>query len=323
MSTSSYLSHYPNLEQWYFHKGLQDENRTLFRLCRSLNAEGFNEVCDNISFFFLNLTNLSENDLIETLEDLETYCSAMKTNYHNLVVQIVERSIKEDCWQSLYSSLSALARKSKMSIYCFMSAWMALNTDKREDCLEFYELSDQKNADFHSLLGQAYIELEQFDKAHRCFELSTEMAPLDPIHWFWHAKSAFTLGLTDEAWQSAKECQNLLPHNAEACVLLGMITTEIDGPRQSQLEVAWNALWPLIDHVEDPGFLAQLMFGIGFKMSDESYTHALIEKINFKRLARNTEFIGKLGSILRELASKPWPETNRLFLEKYQEALRA
>ena len=319
MENQTFLSEYPNLEEWYFHRAGQENQKQLFDLCRSLNHSEIQNVSLDISKFLTQIFETTSN-LKSDLECLEELCLLQGVEINAIYVKIIESSITENCISQLFEVFKNLAMQSKSAVYCFFSAWMALNTDQLEECIELCDITDVSNSDFKGLAGQANLELQNFEEALACFEAATEEKPLDPIHWFWLAKSAFALNRPEEAWQASMECYKLRPTHVEACLLLGIIASEENFYPDNLID-AWTALWGHLQHTANQGLISGILFEIGFKLEDEDKMIELINQLNFRKLASSSDFSKNLGSILKGLNKQGWFEANKLFIDRYESGI--
>lgn len=312
MDDQTYLSSFPHLEEWYFNHGSQDfDNVILFKVCKALLTSNLTKLIDRLCFILNTINQL--DDASEELVQLESATSSFGLSLPDLLVHISEQSIHQNIETPLlHSTFSNIARKTATPTYCFLAAWICLNTGNYEGVIQNCKLSSTKNSDFFGIMGQAYLEMRNFKQALQNLELATEHAPLDPLHWFWLAKCLFSMEQIEEAGHAALHCFKLVPDNIEAAVLVSIVLE--DTSCIHILKDAWNEV---VEHIQSEdsinGYIVNVLLSIAIKLKDKSKIQEAINTAEPLHIQK--------CSLLRENCFKFIEDLNTLDIKGSGEAL--
>ncbi len=296
MTSHLIIDRFPKLSAWYHTQGKQQEN-ILCDLCDSIAQSETASVIQSLASL---LTEQVKSNATENIQYLEDSCSAFACELSQIILQAAERGIYENQIAPLYAALSKLATSTKLTVYCFIAAWVALNCDDPQNCIKLCDKTNAKSSDLYGLKGQACMESQQFQLAWDCFQLATQLAPKDPLQWFWLAKAAYAMGQNNHAWDAAEQCHILEPRDVQIGILLSLIAM-IEPYQNQRLLYAWHALWDITDGEISNGYLIAVMMEIALLLRSPLKLQQIIHATNVARMTYTEDLTRKLPQFLREL----------------------
>ena len=248
---------------------------------------------------WLAFVNFGKGSAKDNLEELEDFCSSFDAAFSQILLAIVERTILAGVSDIFAPSLYKLAQNAKLTVYCFIGAWLALNEDNPTQAIALCDLAPQKSGDIYGLKGQACLDAQHYRRAHQAFVQSTRLAPLDPVQWFWLAKSSYALANHEEAWQAASKCHDLAPQNLEAVVLMSIIARSTK--EASKINQVWSLLWSISGPSIQSAPVLITLLELALSLEDSRKLEAILEQTALESLSPSKELAKKLPPLLREL----------------------
>ena len=179
MDEHNLLEELPKLEEWYSQQSLVDADPNLMQLCQILNQPAGQSSFGQLGYF---LSNLSQHG--DSLEAIEDALLSIDLELAKILVPLIETALQNSHHEELYPAIVKVAERTANPSYCFLASWLALNIHRLEDCVAFAKWTEIRNPDYFGVLGQAYLEMEEFDNAIECFEKASEHQLWTQCHGF-------------------------------------------------------------------------------------------------------------------------------------------
>jgi tetratricopeptide (TPR) repeat protein len=295
------LENFPVLADWF---GKQTNSQTKMHS----PAEGL---------VYQTCTALTKDDqgLIKTWESAIT---RFLSSFTDLTTEILELGMQLDRGQVHFDLISQLADQSGLMAFRFMSAWIALNLDQLDECINECEKVEVPSSSIAALHGQALLEAGRAEEAALTLEVCVKLNPKELYGWFQLVKAQFCIDEFDSAWESLEKCSKLAPQSSEVAffkALVAMKTLE----NTDRLRAAWQAAKVHFKRNADYQQYFSYLICIGFALNEEGILKEIIAMADFDKLKLQADFLSEIPKILRELQVKKWHEVATMFLGEITE----
>lgn len=302
---------YPAIEEY---ANRESELKTHSKaICKVMTSPTVNQLESQLSLFLENLL-LDATDPNEALDEIFSELLAVKIHLYEALSATVESCIQFNCVKHIFPTFQKIGSLSGDPIFCFFTAFMALNLNDHQTCIQFCQKSSSQSSDFHALEAQAHFEQGNYLKASENYELASEENPLNPMYWYWLAKTYFLTDQTRESWEAALQCVKLQSEDIEACTLLSIIALEAK-TNIDYLNTSWDYLRKFLPEKNYQAGVFTHLSKIAMALKDEKKILEAIREIDFESLRKSKFFQGDLTEILKSLNNHKFIEAHTKLID--------
>jgi len=310
---------YPRLLRWMADNKVRRKHFTpaenlVWQLARSMTASdparlicAWNEAIDDLI-----------NDNKNAYEDFlaaEDLLILLGVNFMEVSVEIAEKSLTAGLSDAMLATCERAADATAMVSFRFLAAWLALNSNELERCIDLCEKVEQPFSAIYTLHGQALIESLQPAAAIEVLEAATSLSPQEILAWFQLAKAYDINEQPEEAWRCLQSCLALAPQNLEIATFMAIVSLHEPSEQDKQM-AAWNTLWPHRHLLREKTNFVVLMADLSFALNEAKLFQQLIEVIDWQALYGEANFMRALPKILRQMHQRKWlPQSVALLAE--------
>ena len=279
------LEDHPQLWRWFAsHREVRESDDpvtyTLYRLCCALSAEDSQFLpCLEATLSHL-LTVENPASVVDGVERIMAQSGAPLAEFFT---EALEFALLQGCGGQFHDLMAALAAKSKLVTFYFLAAWMALNLDQLEDCINHCELVTTPFAPITTLHGQALLDLGEADEAIDVLQIAVKLAPEEPLAWFQLAKAFHLRDRNEEALAALRRLRRILPKNGEVCLMMVIVVAAVNEADPALCEEAWNAIMPFAGDLTKDCVTVSHMFNLAMKSGRQEYMTWVIDNANRRR----------------------------------------
>lgn len=303
------LQDYPKLARWYL--GRIDSPPTsddlvghfIWMICRCLQQDDAAMVASWVSSLkeFAN-TSQSPCDDYRRAEEI---LAEAGLNISELATEVAETAVKKGTTDDLLNMMTRMADDSHLVVFRFLAAWIALNTDDLNRCVDECEKIDQPFASVYTIHGQALLELGRPKEAIEVLNVAVSISPNEILAWFQLAKAYHIEGDVEKSWNALELTRRLAPQSAEVAAFMAMIA--LQEPRDSdRLRKAGSILFPHLTEFAANEGLAVTALQLAMALQDQAQAAIIAETAHWDKFVLAPGFLKKLPPILRSLAQLEW-----------------
>lgn len=321
-----FIDYFPGLKNNCLTKGENQENQLplIQGIASSLDSQSIQDVVDSFTNEIKKITEQFTNnsDLKTLIQAVEMKLSLLDTDLWKVFSFICEQSIIQNISAELAAALDDLSNHSKVEMLYFLAAWMHINRDEIDLCIETCLKLSTNYSPVLGLLGQCYIEKGKYKEAVTALEDATEIGPYDAVNWYLLSRAYLKNEQYQEAWDSCQKCLELQPKAPDIPIQMALIANSVKPENRSWKQIALLANQKSTETNTDSSeaLIVSLHFSIDLDKRD--VTLDLIKKMNFQILMRDQFFKKEMGSVMKRLNEKCWPEASIMFISKIEEFLK-
>jgi tetratricopeptide (TPR) repeat protein len=314
--------HYPQYWAWYRSKsdaeGLRPYERFAWDLMHALvspRRDGIKEWILAIERLPRVSANLLEDFLIadSLVQELGKVALPM------ILSQLAERSIVLGDGEKCQKAIRKFADQIPISALRFLSAWMALNLNQLEVCIEECEKEREPHAAVYTLLGQALLESGRALEAIDALKVAVKLDRKDPVTQVQIIKAYLVSNQPQKAIEPIVYCRELLGYNIEIECFAAMVVIQLGGSMQEFCFDTADRLMQLFEQEPSNLDLLSLTADVIFACNRQDVAEKLFSCADFPKLSRRPDFIGKMAKLLRQAGEKQWYTTSAVLTKHLQQ----
>lgn len=207
-----FIDRFEKLAVWSRSSESRQNYPVLNEFCELLKTNSWQNLADDAIDFF-------ETKDLEAIISLNHQMDENSFAFEQILSTLVEELVKRGHSENLLTSFQNKIDKLESDTFCFLMAWLSLNSNRQDLCIGYCNQAKLSSAEISAIKGQAFWELSKPRHATVCFEKASELAPLQALNWFWLGKCYWSSNRFLEGWQAATECIKLVPGDIEAHIL--------------------------------------------------------------------------------------------------------
>ena len=216
-----------------------------------------------------------------------------------------------------YSPLvEILAERTNLLSYRFLLAWMALNLNDLERCIQECEKVDQPYAAIYTMHGQALLEMGKAAEAIEVLAIAVELDPREYLAQFLLAKASLITSDYATAWSAAKACWKHSANDPEVAMLLSLVANEMTAT-PAVLDEAWLALSAFLREGCTNEVLIANLLGLSFKRREKDWARLVVERTDWGEVFSNPGIYQNIGKILRNFGEHHWLDLAAVILKEF------
>lgn len=312
-----HLADFPKLYSWYSQtRSEQIQNvaeKAVWMTCFNLQKEppAPPEACLAPICHLLNAADEAPHLFAEFFN----FMVSMDADFEQMASKIAEQAASLSHTKPI-QQLSMIGERTGRSTFNFLSAWLALNNDLPDICVEEAEKIDRPVAPLLTIQGQALLELGQAHRAIDALKLATNIEPKEILAWFQLAKAYHVTDDHDLAFMALRECRKIAPECQEIAVFMTLVAISENHPDKAKIGESWDYMQRFAAQESDNPDFIKAMMDLAFKNGQEHQVQWVLNNFSISSAFGKPQGVPLLPTILRAFQSKQWFELAADFLSK-------
>jgi tetratricopeptide (TPR) repeat protein len=311
---------YPLLNEWYSRyrhsaaiaKDVPISQKLVAVVCESWDCEEA-KAADYWGRNFSRLLRESVDPLSDFLkaDDIFLDCEASQLQ---IISDFGERALRHDQGQSIVRTLTLACDLLQLNSLRFLLAWIYLNLNQLQDCVDQCEAIEDFSAAAYTLKGQAELEMGSVDAAIETLAIAVKLDANEVLGWFQLTKALYAQGKYQAAWNAAAQCSRLATTSGEVAYIKGLLAT-LKG------SIKWaDEAWPqMVEHLpvqKGNSHFVSTLLTLAIQRNDMLGFKMVVKQLDADDLVADRDFMSKLAPILKELGTRHQFVEAKMLLEK-------
>ena len=245
--------------------------------------------------------------------DVEQALAEKGAVFTELTSEAAELALAHGQGEQYFDLLRTLGDRTSLATFRFLAAWVALNLNCLEDCIEQCELVEQPIAQVQTLHGQALLESGEAEEAIQVLEAAVHNSPDEVLAWFQLAKAYHVLERYAQAIDTVRRLRRIAPQSAEVSLMMAIVVLSSGANEPTLVLETWRAVSLFVKDLDGDATNLGYLFDLALRSGEEANMVWLIENISWDRARRAEGFTRFVTKALRALT--PWPRSAQRFIE--------
>lgn len=250
------------------------------------------------------------NDVERIWHRFKNAMAEFSVNVDDLILSLCIKSFDLGQAQVLRKTLRRIANASRVPAVVFQAAFLEFNLNAPQACIDLLSMIELQTSQVLTLKAQAFQDLKDFENAHECLLLATEVNPSDLFSWFHLARNGLACKKIDSAWEAISVADRMSENNEEIKLLKLMIGLE----RHEQIgDKGLDLFADTLAFFSQNGInesLFETLCPLVTTYGDETWFIKLCEYCDFSQLTYTAELITYFTQILRRLHLLKWHQAS-------------